>query len=59
MNSAWILVLCRVQLQEKLYSGDRIFERISTEDNDWTFYRTEGKQIVSVFSNLIKGYFLT
>ena len=37
-------------------TGDHIFERISTEDNDWTFYRTEGKQIVSVFSNLEQNY---
>ena len=44
---------------ELTHTGDHIFERISTEDNDWTFYRTEGKQIVSVFSNLIKGYYLT
>ena len=40
-------------------TGNHIFERIRTEDSDWTFYRTEGKQIVSVFSNLIKRYCLT
>ena len=28
--------------------GDQTFEKISTEDNDWTFYKTEGKRMVSI-----------
>ena len=25
-------------------TGDQTFKRISTEDNDWTFYKTKGKK---------------
>ena len=28
--------------------GDQTFGRISAEDNDWTFYKTEGKRMVRI-----------
>ena len=31
------------------HTDDQTFERISTEDNDWTFYETAGEKIVRVF----------
>ena len=31
------------------HTGDQVFERISSEDNDWTFYNSEGEKIVRLF----------
>ena len=31
------------------HSGDQVFERINIEDNDWTFYKSEGEKIVRLF----------
>ena len=31
------------------HTGDQIFKRVSTEDNDWTFYKRAGKIMVRVF----------
>ena len=33
------------------HTGDHTFERISTEDNDWTFYESERQEIVRVLCN--------
>ena len=35
------------------HSGNQTFERISTENNDWTFYKTEGEELVRVLCNCI------
>ena len=35
------------------HTGDQTFERISTEDNDWMFYKTKGEKMVSI----LKIYF--
>ena len=32
------------------HTGDQTFERISTEDNCWTFYKTARKRMVRVLS---------
>ena len=31
------------------HTNDQTFKRISTEDNDWTFYKTAGKKSVRIF----------
>ena len=33
------------------HTDDHTFERISSEDNEWTFYKSEGQEIVRVLRN--------